>query len=106
MQSAVFVAVFEMGDAIFPAAYLTVGALARYGMATGMDKINQTALGKDCAATVGASWADIEEMRRVWWGTLILDRYVIAANLHRSLLLTCCMKFAQCIPPFSWLKHG
>ncbi|KAF5626830.1 Zn(II)2Cys6 transcription factor [Fusarium tjaetaba] len=74
MQSAVFIAVFEMGDAIFPAAYLTVGALARYGMATGMDKINQTALGKDCAATVGASWADIEEMRRVWWGALILDR--------------------------------
>ncbi|KAF5694949.1 Zn(II)2Cys6 transcription factor [Fusarium denticulatum] len=51
MQSAVFIAVFEMGDAIFPAAYLTVGALARYGMAMGMDKINQTALGKDCAAT-------------------------------------------------------
>ncbi|KAF5563752.1 Zn(II)2Cys6 transcription factor [Fusarium phyllophilum] len=74
MQSAVFIAVYEMGDAIFPAAYLTVGALARYGMAMGMDTINHTVLGKDCAVTVGASWADIEEMRRVWWGTLILDR--------------------------------
>ncbi|EWY89928.1 hypothetical protein FOYG_07572 [Fusarium oxysporum NRRL 32931] len=76
MQSAVFIAVFEMGDAIFPAAYLTVGALARYGMAMGMDKINQDVLGKDCGAAAGASWADIEEMRRVWWGALILDRYV------------------------------
>ncbi|RBQ76459.1 hypothetical protein FVER14953_03320 [Fusarium verticillioides] len=82
MQSAVFIAVFEMGDAIFPAAYLTVGALARYGMAMGMNKINQTALGKNCAATVGASWADIEEMRRVWWGALILDRYVNCYKLR------------------------
>ncbi|QGI94899.1 hypothetical protein CEK26_007968 [Fusarium fujikuroi] len=76
MQAAVFIAVFEMGDAIFPAAYLTVGALARYGMAMGMYKINQDALGKNCGTVaIGASWADIEEMRRVWWGTLILDRY-------------------------------
>ncbi|EWG41163.1 hypothetical protein FVEG_03320 [Fusarium verticillioides 7600] len=85
MQSAVFIAVFEMGDAIFPAAYLTVGALARYGMAMGMDKINQTALGKDCAATVGASWADIEEMRRVWWGALILDRLLNVSQPSRGL---------------------
>ncbi|PNP80343.1 hypothetical protein FNYG_05942 [Fusarium nygamai] len=85
MQSAVFIAVFEMGDAIFPAAYLTVGALARYGMAMGMDKINQTVLGKDCAATVGASWADIEEMRRVWWGALILDRLLNVSQPSRGL---------------------
>lgn len=76
MQSAAFIAVYEIGDAIFPAAYLTIGALARYGMAMGMDKINQDVLGKDCDAAIGASWADIEEMRRVWWGALILDRYV------------------------------
>ncbi|RBR05608.1 hypothetical protein FVER53590_03320 [Fusarium verticillioides] len=85
MQSAVFIAVFEMGDAIFPAAYLTVGALARYGMAMGMNKINQTALGKNCAATVGASWADIEEMRRVWWGALILDRLLNVSQPSRGL---------------------
>ncbi|KAF4437173.1 hypothetical protein FACUT_5827 [Fusarium acutatum] len=81
MQSAVFIAVFEMGDAIFPAAYLTVGALVRYGMAMGMDKINQDALGKDFGAAAGASWADIEEMRRVWWGALILDRIKVLGFL-------------------------
>ncbi|KAF5565536.1 Zn(II)Cys6 transcriptional activator [Fusarium napiforme] len=85
MQSAVFIAVFEMGDAIFPAAYLTVGSLARYGMAMGMDKINHTALGKDCAAAIGASWADIEEMRRVWWGALILDRLLNVSQPSRGL---------------------
>ncbi|KAF5584943.1 Zn(II)Cys6 transcriptional activator [Fusarium subglutinans] len=85
MQSAVFIAVFEMGDAIFPAAYLTVGALARYGMAIGMDKINHHALGKSCGAAVGASWADIEEMRRVWWGALILDRLLNVSQPSRGL---------------------
>ncbi|KAF5713252.1 Zn(II)2Cys6 transcription factor [Fusarium globosum] len=86
MQAAVFIAVFEMGDAIFPAAYLTVGALARYGMAMGMDKINQDALGKNCGTVaIGASWADIEEMRRVWWGTLILDRLVNMSQPSRGL---------------------
>ncbi|KAF5627038.1 Zn(II)Cys6 transcriptional activator [Fusarium sp. NRRL 52700] len=85
MQSAVFIAVFEMGDAIFPAAYLTVGALARYGMAMEMDKIIQDVLGKDCAATVGASWTDIEEMRRVWWGALILDHLLNASQPSRGL---------------------
>ncbi|EMT62993.1 hypothetical protein FOC4_g10013187 [Fusarium odoratissimum] len=85
MQSAVFIAVFEMGDATFPAAYLTVGALARYGMAMGMDKINQDVLGKDCGAAAGASWADIEEMRRVWWGALILDRLLNVSQPSRGL---------------------
>ncbi|KAF5975507.1 Zn(II)2Cys6 transcription factor [Fusarium bulbicola] len=85
MQSAVFIAVFEMGDAIFPAAYLTVGALARYGMAMGMDKINQHALGKSCGAAAGASWAEIDEMRRVWWGALILDRLLNVSQPSRGL---------------------
>ncbi|KAF5542006.1 Zn(II)Cys6 transcriptional activator [Fusarium mexicanum] len=85
MQSAVFIAVFEMGDAIFPAAYLTVGALVRYGMAMGMDKINQHALGKNCGAATGASWADIEEMRRAWWGALILDRLLNVSQPSRGL---------------------
>ncbi|KAI1009499.1 hypothetical protein LB504_003021 [Fusarium proliferatum] len=85
MQAAVFIAVFEMGDAIFPAAYLTVGVLARYGIAMGMDKINQDALGTNCGAAIGASWADIEEMRRVWWGTLILDRLVNVSQPSRGL---------------------
>ncbi|KAF4335867.1 Zn(II)Cys6 transcriptional activator [Fusarium beomiforme] len=82
MQSAVFIAVFEIGDAIHPAAYLTVGALARYGMSIGLDKINQKPLGEDCAAAVGASWMDVEEMRRVWWGTLILDRGILLLQQH------------------------
>ncbi|KAK2593326.1 hypothetical protein QQS21_008969 [Conoideocrella luteorostrata] len=87
MQAALFIAVFEMGDAIYPAAHLTVGALIRYGIAMGMDKINLDRMGAGAAAgaTAGASWLDIEEMRRVWWGALILDRLLNVSHPSWSL---------------------
>lgn len=76
MQAALFIAVFEMGDAIYPAAYLTVGAMIRYGLSMGMDKINVERMGVITGTFTGAPWQDIEEMKRVWWGALILDRCV------------------------------
>ncbi|KAK2594036.1 hypothetical protein QQS21_008255 [Conoideocrella luteorostrata] len=86
MQAALCIAVFEMGDAIYPAAYFTVGALIRYGIAMGMNKINLERTGVVAGATAGASWMDIEEMRRVWWGALILDRLLSVS--HPSMSLT------------------
>ncbi|KAF5013096.1 hypothetical protein F66182_15216, partial [Fusarium sp. NRRL 66182] len=68
----ILIAIFEIGDAIYPAAYLTVGACARYGVALGLDKINQDRMGGDHNRAV--SWMEIEEKRRAWWGILILDR--------------------------------
>lgn len=74
LQAAIFIAVFEIGDAIYPAAYLTVGGCACYGIAMGLDKINKTRLGGEHNRT--ASWMEIEEKRRVWWAILNLDRSV------------------------------
>lgn len=74
LQAAIFIAVFEIGDAIYPTAYLTVGGCARYGIAMGLDKINKTRLGGEHNHTV--SWMEIEEKRRVWWAILNLDRSV------------------------------
>lgn len=74
LQAAIFIAVFEIGDAIYPAAYLTVGACARYGVAMGLDKINKDRMGGEHNRT--ASWMEIEERRRVWWAVLTLDRSV------------------------------
>ncbi|KZZ92562.1 Transcription factor [Moelleriella libera RCEF 2490] len=85
MQAALFIAVFEMGDAIYPAAYLTVGAMIRYGLSMGMDKINVERMGVITGAFTGAPWQDIEEMRRVWWGALILDRLLNVSHPSRSL---------------------
>ncbi|CRL22637.1 Fungal transcriptional regulatory protein, N-terminal [Penicillium camemberti] len=83
LQAAIFIAVFEIGDAIYPAAYLTVGGCARYGIAMGLDKINKTRLGGEHNRT--ASWMEIEEKRRVWWAILNLDRFLNFTNPARVL---------------------
>ncbi|KAJ0413306.1 hypothetical protein BJY00DRAFT_319921 [Aspergillus carlsbadensis] len=88
LQAAVLIAVFEIGDAIYPAAYLTVGACARYGIAMGLDQVNKDRMGGASGIGTGTgavSWMDIEERRRVWWGVLILDRFLNVANPARSL---------------------
>lgn len=73
LQSALLIAVYEIGNAIYPAAYMTVGSCARYGVALGLDKLTVSLTGE---GNLGKPWMEIEEMRRVWWGILILDRYV------------------------------
>ncbi|KAL7930697.1 hypothetical protein V8C35DRAFT_311975 [Trichoderma chlorosporum] len=82
LQSAILIAVYEIGHAIYPAAYLTVGACARYGIALGLDKLLVDLTGENNA---GKSWMEIEEMRRVWWGILILDRFLNLGNPLRGL---------------------
>lgn len=85
LQAAIFIAVFEIGDAIYPAAYLTVGGCARYGVAMGLDKINKTRLGGEHNHT--ASWMEIEEKRRVWWAILNLDRSVTSHPIYLFLVI-------------------
>lgn len=71
LQAQILLAIFELGHAIYPAAYLSVGACARYGTALGVDaslnpefQLQNPSLGR----------LDIEERRRAWWMVLILDR--------------------------------
>ena len=71
LQAALLIASYETGHAIYPAAYFTVGACARYGTAIGSDKLITDHIGD---GELGQSWIEIEEMRRAWWGVLILDR--------------------------------
>lgn len=68
LQAAMLIAVYELGHAIYPSAYLSVGACARYATALGVnEKIN-----------AGITWPltrlELEEKRRAWWAILILDR--------------------------------
>jgi hypothetical protein len=71
MQAGLLIAVYEMGQAIYPAAFLTVGACARYGMALGIQTLSQDGAGD---AARQRSWLEVEEMRRAWWAVLLLDR--------------------------------
>jgi hypothetical protein len=67
-QACILLTVYEMGHAIFPAAYISVGTSFRYVMALGLN-------GKITPHTTDPTvWMMQEEKRRVWWTTIILDR--------------------------------
>ena len=67
-QACILLTVYEMGHAIFPAAYISVGTSFRYVMALGLN-------GKVTPHTTDPTmWMMQEERRRVWWTAIILDR--------------------------------
>lgn len=69
LQSGILIALYEMGHALYPAAFLSVANCARYSIALGVDKvIDDTYAGQ-------LSWHEKEENRRVWWAIAILDRF-------------------------------
>lgn len=73
LQAKVILTVYEFAHAIYPAAYLSVGACARYGTSLG---INQSLKMYPLAATPELI-LEIEEKKRTWWLILLLDRYVL-----------------------------
>lgn len=70
LQSGVLIALHEFGHAVYPAAYLSIGACARYGISSGMDGTGTSQV------KAPYDWIEAEERKRVWWAVLILDRYV------------------------------
>lgn len=65
LQSAILIAMYEMGHAIFPGAFTTISTCARYATALG---INET------SPIQGKAWVEQEERNRTWWAIIILDR--------------------------------
>ncbi|KAG9233058.1 putative fungal-specific transcription factor [Amylocarpus encephaloides] len=77
LQALVLIAAYEVCQAIYPAAYFTVSACARYGTVLGIDKLGLDLMG----ASLGPlSWVEVEERRRVWWAILLLDRFINLGN--------------------------
>lgn len=70
LQSKVLIALYEIGHGIYPAAYLSIGNCATFVKALGLDnrKVSPQMLRR-----FGA-WAEQEELKRLWWAVLILDR--------------------------------
>ena len=70
LQAGVLLALYELGHAIYPAAFLSVGACARYGHA----------LGINCSGSLQTrrvlTLVELEERRKTWWAIVILDRLV------------------------------
>ncbi|CAK7214967.1 hypothetical protein SCUCBS95973_002316 [Sporothrix curviconia] len=65
-------AYYEIANALFPTAYMTVGTCARLGQIIGIHS------NPDAVRTTVKKFSqhDDEERLRAWWATLILDRYV------------------------------
>ena len=70
IQSALLLGAYEVGHGIYPAAYLSAGHCARLIYALGLHNRK----GAPQMIKKPGSWAEQEEFRRVWWGTLLLDR--------------------------------
>ncbi|KAI1329773.1 hypothetical protein F5Y16DRAFT_81431 [Xylariaceae sp. FL0255] len=76
LQSLILVCVYEIGHAIYPAAYLSIGHAARVAIMYGLhDRKRAPQLFGDTT-----TWAEREEERRAWWTVFILDRLVSAGN--------------------------
>lgn len=71
LQAGVLIALYELGQGIYPAAFLSVGACARYAHALGIDTSRTARVPKTLTLV------EIEERRRVWWAIVILDRCVL-----------------------------
>ena len=81
LQSGILIAFYEFGHAIYPAAYLSVGTCARYGVSFGMNVDAYSESG-------GLNWIEVEEKKRTWWAVLILDRYQLLSSVRLRWLLT------------------
>ncbi|KAF2801827.1 putative fungal-specific transcription factor [Mytilinidion resinicola] len=70
LQAGILIALYELGQAIYPAAYLSIGACARYAHAHGIN------VGGTLNTRRAVTLIEVEERRRVWWAIVILDRFV------------------------------
>lgn len=82
LQAGILIALYEFGQAIYPAAYLTVGACARYGTAIGVNNLRE-----ESQSDYGSprSMSEVDERRRAWWTILFLDRFINISNPNRPL---------------------
>ncbi|KAK4075565.1 transcriptional regulator family: Fungal Specific TF [Trichoderma harzianum] len=83
LQAGILIALYETGHAIYPAAYLSVGACVRYGIALGIDKLVLESDGAHDGLQMYTQ-TEVEEQRPVWWALLLLDRFMCLASPERT----------------------
>lgn len=67
-QAGILLSIYELGHAIYPSAYISVGSCARCAVTLGFEKELRQQEPKTLP------WYESEERRRSWWAILILDR--------------------------------
>ncbi|KAI4197416.1 MAG: hypothetical protein LQ346_003012 [Caloplaca aetnensis] len=81
LQATILLSLYEMGHAIYPAAYISVGACIRYALALGINESLTVNFNSP-----GVMPLEQEEKRRAWWAVLILDRFVNIGYPKRPLM--------------------
>ncbi|KAK8908994.1 hypothetical protein ACHAPC_000144 [Botrytis cinerea] len=80
LQASILITLYEYGQAIYPAAWMSAGWCSRYAVLLGINDFDTS------PSLVGPvdTWTEQEERYRTWWGVLILDRMVsIGSKNHR-----------------------
>lgn len=71
LQAQILLVIYELGQAIYPAASLTLCSCAQYGRMMGIEEYLHPAYEMRNASI---DPLEVEERRRTWWAVLILDR--------------------------------
>ncbi|KAG4415810.1 hypothetical protein IFR04_011044 [Cadophora malorum] len=81
VQAGVLISLYELGQGIYPAAYLSIAACARYAhvLGIGVSEHGGTQTRKILTQV------EMEESRRAWWAIVILDRFISIASPGRPL---------------------
>lgn len=82
LQANLLIAAYEIGHAIYPAAYITTGHCARLGHALGLHNRRDA---PQLIKRKTPAWAEMEEARRIWWVVMLLDRYVNLGSYQHPL---------------------
>lgn len=83
IQSLLLVSLYELGHAIYPAAYMSIGNAARLGHVLGIhDRTAPQMLPRPM------TWTEQEERRRVWWAVIILDRFISIGHRRKPFAST------------------
>ncbi|KAK4060852.1 transcriptional regulator family: Fungal Specific TF [Trichoderma aggressivum f. europaeum] len=70
LEAGLLISLYEISHAIYPSAFLSVGACTRYGQAMGFGGPNTLKLRPPY------NRSELEESRRLWWAVVLLDRYL------------------------------
>lgn len=80
LAASVLKTVYEIEHGIYPAAYFSIGACSRACFTMGLHDTRWAT-----QLTIVDTWTEKEERRRLWWTTLILDRYMNIGFTFRPL---------------------
>jgi len=75
LQAGILLALYEIGHAIYPSAFVSVAMCARYTQGLGIDWKSKA------HKREAFSWVEAEERNRVRWAVVLLDRLVSMKTL-------------------------